>query len=80
MEVLETVLQILQILTTVVVMILVLLQSDNESKTGLSGVAESSSTMGMSRDKKLAKYTKVVGIAFLVLTIATSAVMIYNIK
>lgn len=80
MEVLEVILQVLQILVAVVVMILVLLQSDNESGNMITGVSEGSSAMGMSRDKKLAKYTKIMGTAFVVLTIATSAVMMYNIK
>lgn len=78
MGILETILQVLQILVTIVVMILVLLQSDNESGGITSGVT--SSAMGMSRDGKLAKYTKVVGFVFIVLTIATSAVMLYNVN
>lgn len=80
MEVLETVLQVLQLLVTIVVMILVLLQSDNEGGNIISGGSESSSAMGMSRDKKLARYTKIMGVVFFVTTIATSAVMLYNIK
>lgn len=80
MGVLETILQVLQILVTVIVMILVLLQSDNEGGNMMTGTSESSSAMGMSRDKKLARYTKIMGTVFVVLTIATSAVMMYNIK
>lgn len=80
MGMLETILQILQILVTVIVMILVLLQSDNESGNIMTGGGESSSAMGMSKDKKLAKYTKVMGIIFFITTIATSAVMLYNVK
>lgn len=80
MGVLETILQVLQILVTVIVMILVLLQSDNEGGNMMTGASEGSSAMGMSRDKKLARYTKIMGTVFVVLTIATSAVMMYNIK
>lgn len=80
MGMLQTILQILQILVTVIVMILVLLQSDNESGNIINGGGESSSAMGMSKDKKLAKYTKVMGIIFFITTIATSAVMLYNVK
>lgn len=80
MGMLQTILQILQILVTVIVMILVLLQSDNESGNIMTGGGESSSAMGMSKDKKLAKYTKVMGIIFFITTIATSAVMLYNVK
>ncbi|MBO5180006.1 MAG: preprotein translocase subunit SecG [Clostridia bacterium] len=78
MGILQTILQILQILVTVVVMILVLLQSDNESGNIVSG--GNSSTMGMSRDGKLAKYTKIVGVAFIILTVATSTVMLINVQ
>ena len=78
MEVLQGILQGLQILVTIVVMILVLLQSDNESGNVVSG--GNSSTMGMSRDGKLARYTKIVGIAFVVLTVATSTVMLINVQ
>lgn len=80
MGMLQTILQVLQILVTVIVMILVLLQSDNESGNIMAGGGESSSTMGMSKDKKLAKYTKVMGVIFFITTIATSAVMLYNVK
>ena len=78
MGILQTILQILQILVTVVVMILVLLQSDNESGNIVSG--GNSSTMGMSRDGKLAKYTKIVGVAFIILTVATSTVMLIKVQ
>lgn len=80
MGILQTILQILQILVAVLVMILVLLQSDNDNKNVLTGGSESSSAMGMSRDTKLAKYTRIVGFAFIVLTIATSTVMLLNIQ
>ena len=78
MGVLQGILQGLQILVTIVVMILVLLQSDNDSGNVVSG--GNSSTMGMSRDGKLARYTKIVGIAFVVLTVATSTVMLINVQ
>lgn len=79
MGILQTILQIAQILVTVVVMILVLLQSDNESGGNIVS-GGNSSTMGMSRDGKLAKYTKIVGVIFVVLTIATSTVMLINVQ
>ena len=80
MGILQTLLQILQILVAVIVMILVLLQSDNDNKNIMTGGSESSSAMGMSRDTKLAKYTRIMGIAFIVLTIATSTVMLLNVQ
>lgn len=78
MGVIQGILQGLQILVTIVVMILVLLQSDNESGNIVSG--GNSSTMGMSRDAKLARMTKWFGIAFVILTIATSTVMLINVQ
>ena len=80
MLILEKVLAILQILSAVIVMILVLLQSDKDEGSIITGSSESSSSMGMSRDKKLARLTAWVGAAFIVLTIATSTIMLINIK
>lgn len=79
MLVLEKVLAILQIISAVIVMFLVLLQSDKSEGNIVTGSAESSNGMGMSRDKKLARLTAWVGTAFIILTIATSTIMLYNI-
>ena len=79
MEVLENVLGILQIISAVIVMLLVLLQSDNESGNIVTGGNENNS-IGMSRDKKLARLTAYVGAAFVILTIASSTIMLINVK
>ncbi len=80
MLILEKVLAILQILSAVIVMILVLLQSDKDEGSIITGSSESGNSMGMSRDKKLARLTAWVGTAFIILTIATSTIMLINIK
>lgn len=79
MVILERVLAILQIISAVIVMLLVLLQSDKDDGNIITGNSESNS-MGMSRDKKLARLTAWVGTAFVVLTIATSTMMLINVK
>lgn len=79
MEILEKILGILQIISAVIVMLLVLLQSDNESGNIVTGATENNS-MGMSRDKKLARLTAYVGTAFIILTIASSTVMLLNVR
>ena len=79
MGILEKILAILQIISAVIVMLLVLLQSDNESGNIVTGGSENNS-MGMSRDKRLAKLTAWFGTVFIVLTIASSTVMLINVK
>ena len=79
MIVLEKILAILQIISAVIVMLLVLLQSDKDEGNIVTGNSESNS-MGLSRDKKLARLTAWFGCAFVVLTIATSTVMLINVK
>ena len=80
MVVLEKILAILQIISAVVVMLLVLLQSDKGEGNIITGASEGNNSIGMSRDKKLAKLTAWVGTAFVVLTIATSTIMLLNVK
>ena len=80
MKVLEVILQVLQMLSTGILMILVLLQSENEGSNIITGAQEASSGAGMSKDKKLARATKVVGTAFIILTIAVATIMLYNAK
>ncbi|MBQ9267486.1 MAG: preprotein translocase subunit SecG [Clostridia bacterium] len=60
-------------------MLLVLLQSNNEDGSIVTGATENNS-MGMSRDKKLARLTAYVGAAFVILTIASSTIMLVNVK
>lgn len=79
MIILEKILAILQIISAVIVMLLVLLQSDNESGSIVTSGSENNS-MGMSKDKKIARLTAWFGAAFIILTIASSTVMLINVK
>lgn len=79
MVILEKILAILQIISAVIVMLLVLLQSDNESGSIVTSGSENNS-MGMSKDKKIARLTAWFGAAFIILTIASSTVMLINVK
>ncbi len=78
MVIIERILTTLQIIMAVIVMILVLLQSDNESGSIVSTPVEKSNSMGLSRDAKLAKLTAIMGSIFIVLTIAASTLMMIN--
>ena len=57
MIVLEKILGILQIISAVIVMLLVLLQSEKGEGNIITGSTECVNSIGLSRDKKLAKLT-----------------------
>ena len=76
MEFLKTLTTVLQIFSAIVVMILVLLQDSKEDGNIITGSANKGGSIGASRDAKLAKLTKYFGIAFIVLTIASSTLML----
>jgi protein translocase SecG subunit len=78
MEFLETLFTVLQILSAIIVMILVLLQDSKEDGNIITGSSNQGGTMGASRNTKLAKLTKYVGIAFIIFTIASSTLMLIN--
>lgn len=78
MEFLETLLTVLQIFSTIIVMILVLLQDSKEDGNVLMGSSNKGGSMGASRNTKLATLTKFFGIGFIILTIASSTVMLIN--
>ena len=78
MEFLETLVTILQIFSAVIVMILVLLQDSKEDGNIITGSSNKGGSMGASRNTRLAILTRYVGIAFIVLTIASSALMLIN--
>lgn len=74
----ETFVTVMQILSAVLVMILVLRQEGKEGGNIVTGESNKGGTMGSSKEAKLAKITKHVGIAFAVLTIAATSLMIIN--
>ena len=74
MEFLKTLTTVLQIFSAIVVMIL--LQDSKEDGNIITGSSNKGGSIGASRDAKLAKLTKYFGIAFIVLTIASSTLML----
>ena len=78
MKFLETLVTILQVLSAIIVMILVLIQEGKEDGSIVTGESNKGGTMGSSREARLANLTKYVGIAFTVLTIASTSLMIIN--
>lgn len=76
MEVLKIILTVLEVIASVILVVVVLLQSGKES--GLSGAISGNSDSYMSKsgrgglDKLLAKSTKWVALAWIVLTLALS--------
>ena len=76
MVALENILTIIQVLTGIVLLVFVLLQDSKDE--GNIVVGNKGGTMGSSRDEKLASITKWLGVAFILLTIASSALMLIN--
>ena len=76
MEILEYVVIGLEILTSIALIIIVLMQSGKESglSGAISGNNETFASKGESRDKKLAKATKWVAIVWLVVTLCLSLI------
>ena len=69
---------ILQIVVAIIMMIFVLLQDGKEDGNIVTGSSNQGGSMGASRDEKLAKLTKWFGIAFIILTIASSTLILLN--
>ena len=67
---------VLQIISGILIMILVLLQDTKEDGNIVTGSSNKGGTMGASRDEKLAKVTKYLGIVFIVLTVISSTLLI----
>ena len=70
----------LQIISTVAVIVLVMLQKLKEGD-GLTGSSnEGGSGMGMSNEKRLSRLTIIFGVAFVVLTIVSSTLIYQDLK
>ncbi len=74
----KTFLEICQMIAGLIVVFLVLLQDGKDNGNVLAGTSNKGGSMGASREENLANITKIVGIIYIVLTIAASAVMIIN--
>ncbi len=78
MSFLTTLATVLQILVAIITMILVLLQDGKEDGNIITGSSNQGGAMGASRDEKLAKLTKWFGVLFIILTIASSTLILLN--
>ncbi len=78
MKFLENLVTILQVLSAIIVMILVLIQEGNEEGTVATSESNRGGTMGSSKESRLVNITKYMGIAFTILTIASTSLMIIN--
>ncbi len=80
MNTITYVMMVLQILSAIGVILLVALQKLKEGD-GLSGSTnEGGSGMGLSNDKRLARLTIIVGIAFVVLTVVSGTLLYQDLK
>lgn len=66
---------VLQIISCLGVILLVMLQKLKEGNGLVGSANEGSSGMGMSNEKKLSRYTIILGIAFVVFTIVSSTLI-----
>lgn len=76
MGVLETISTVIQVFSGIFILVLVLLQVSKDE--GNVVVGNKGGTMGSSRDEKLARITKWVGIAYILFTIASGSLMLIN--
>ncbi len=72
----KTLMTILQIISALIVIILVLLQDSKDDGSIITGSSNNGGSIGASRATKLASLTKTFGIAFIILTIISSTLMI----
>ena len=78
MKFLETFVTVLQVLSAIIVMILVLIQDGKEDGNIVTAESNRGGSMGSSKETRLANITKYTGIAFALLTVASTSLMIIN--
>ena len=76
MKALETIFTIIQVFVGILVLIFVLLQDSKED--GNIVVGNKGGTMGSSKDERLAKVTRWLGVAYIVFTIISGTLMLVN--
>lgn len=76
MKALETIFTIIQVFAGILVLIFVLLQDSKED--GNIVVGNKGGTMGSSKDERLAKTTRWLGIVYIVFTIISGTLMLIN--
>ena len=78
MKGLENVVTFLQVIIGVIVVILVLLQQGKDDGNIISGSSNKGGSMGSSKEARLAKLTKIIGVAYILFTIASGSLMLIN--
>ncbi len=76
MEILENIITIIQVFVSIIVIILVLLQDHQSKGNIITGTANQSGSMGASKDAKLARLTKIFGLVWIILTIASGSLIL----
>lgn len=76
MGILENILTIAQVFVGLLVVVLVLLQEGKDD--GNIVVGNKGGAMGVSNEAKLAKLTRIIGVAYIILTIASGSIMLIN--
>ncbi len=78
MKGLENVVTFLQVIIGIIVVILVLLQQGKDDGNIISGSSNKGGSMGSSKEARLAKLTKIMGVAYILFTIASGSLMLIN--
>ncbi len=78
MKGLENVVTFLQVIIGIIVVILVLLQQGKDDGNIISGSSNKGGSMGSSKEARLAKLTKIIGVAYILFTIASGSLMLIN--
>lgn len=78
MGLLENIATFAQVIVGIIVVILVLLQDSKEGGNIVTGASNKGGTMGSSKEARLAKFTKIFGLAYIILTIASASLMLIN--
>lgn len=78
MKGLENVVTFLQVIIGIIVVILVLLQQGKDDGNIISGASNKGGSMGSSKEARLAKLTKIMGVAYILFTIASGSLMLIN--
>lgn len=76
MQIFENIVTFVQVVVGILVVILVLLQEGKDDGNIISG--NKSTSMGASKEARLSKLTKIFGIAYIILTIASGSLMLIN--
>lgn len=78
MKGLENVVTFMQVIIGIIVVILVLLQQGKDDGNIISGTSNKGGSMGSSKEARLAKLTKIMGVAYILFTIASGSLMLIN--